>query len=173
MPSGRLKNIDLIQMVAVLCVYAGAGIAGEMSPGHLAAEISSITYRDNDEYLVEITMTGRSGRTADLDGYETSFSAQSEILGRWIELDHRITAGPGCSAEGTAPDVKILKITAIVTIPLAIPHLYKNHDGDVNMRFRYTLTYAGIASPGDDNDAGESAYWVTPRTDRWVLREGM
>ncbi len=173
MPDACLKNTAPICIFVALCVFAGAGFAGEMTPGHLTAEVSNITYRNNDEYLMEITITNRSGGAMDLDGYEASFDAQSEVLGQWIALDRRMTGGPARSAGLTMPGRRTGKTTEIVTLPLALPHLFRNHEGDVNVRFRWKLKSASAASPGEGNDAGESAYWVTPRTDRWVLREGM
>lgn len=160
-------------MFVALCAYAGAGFAGRMTPDHFAAEVSNITYQNNDEYLVEITITNSSNETVVLEGYEASFSVQSEILGQWIELSHRAVGVPGHPAGLAALSGKKWKTTETVIIPFAGPHLFRNHEGDMNLLFRYKLKLTGTSSSREGEDGGESAYWVTPQTDRWVLREGM
>jgi hypothetical protein len=165
-----LKRISLVWIFVSLCIFAGVVTAGEMPPDHLTVEIANITYRNNEEYRVEITLGNRSGGSLDPERFEVSFSAQSEVLGQWIELDCRSADGPG---KGTLPGGNTLIITEIVSIPLSIPHLFRNHEGDVNLRFRYKLISASRGSTDASKYREESAYWLTPRTDRWVLREGM
>jgi hypothetical protein len=122
---------------------------------------------------VETTVENKLMETVTLKGYEVSFFAQSEVLGRWIELGHHAAsglmriAGLAMSGEGK------WKTREIIAIPLTLPHLYRNHDGDINVMFRYKLKFTRTASPREHEDEGESAYWVTPKTNRWVFREGM
>jgi hypothetical protein len=173
MLNAGIKKTALICIFVALCSFTGAGFAGEMIPDHLTVEVADITYLNNDEYLVEITIGNRSGGALELEGYEASFSAQSEILGQWIELDRRMAAGPAHSGGLAMAGAGKWNAKEIITLSPAAPHLYRNHDGDVNVRFRYKLTFTGAFSPGDGTESGESAYWVKPRTNQWVLREGM
>jgi hypothetical protein len=176
MPNACLKRtapIYIFVIFVALCAFAVVGFAGEIAPSHLAAEVSNITYRNNDEYLMEITVANRSGGDLDLEGYEAIFSAQSEVIGRWIELDRRMAGGSRRNAGLSIAGEGKWKANEIVTLPLAVPHLFRNHEGDVNVRFKYKLTFTGAGPPGERKESGESAYWVTPRTNRWVLREGM
>jgi hypothetical protein len=165
-----LKRISRQWVFVALCTFACVVSAGEMSPDNLIAEITNITYRNHDEYLVEITLGKWSGGILDPERLEISFSAQSEVLGQWIELARRRADGPKKSIR---PEGRIVTITEIVSIPLSSPYLFRNHEGDVNMRFIYKLESTGTRFAGDRGNTGESAYWVTPRTNRWVLREGM
>jgi hypothetical protein len=173
MLNARLKKTPPILMFVALYAFAGARSAWEMTPFHLITEVSNITYQKNDDYLVEVTIANRSGETVVLREYEASFSAQSEILGQWIDLGYRAEGNAAHSAGLDLPAQKESRTTMIMSIPLSDPHLYRNHEGDVNVRFRYRLKFSE-RSPGKDiEDEGEGFYWITPRTDRWVLREGM
>ena len=173
MPNASLIKKASVSIFAVLCAYAGTCPAEEAAVGHFTAEISRINYQNNDEYLGEITIEHRLIETVILKDYRVSLFAQSEALGQWIELGRPIASVLKGSTGITMSGEGKWKTTEIIAIPLTLPHLYKNHDGDVNVMFRYKL----IFTPGDSSEEleneGESVYWVTPKTDRWVLREGM
>jgi hypothetical protein len=173
MLNAGVKKTALICIFVALCSFTGAGFAGDMIPDHLTVEVVNITYLNNDEYLVEIAIGSRTGEALELEEIEVSFSAQSEILGQWIELDRRMAAGTPHSVEFAMAGERKWKAEEIITLAPEAPHLYRNHEGDVNVRFRYKLRFTGAYSPRDGKDAGESAYWVKPRTNQWVLREGM
>ena len=172
MPNARLIRKASFCFFAVLTMYVRASSAAQATPGKLTAEVSQITYQSHDQYLVEITIKNTFIETVALNGYELNFFAQSEALGQWIEL-RRTPCGPGDGVGLVFTAGRKWKTTELVIIPLADPHLFRNHDGDVNLLFRYNLKSTDAAAPGEGEDGGESAYWVTPRTDRWVLREGM
>ena len=165
-----LKRISLVWIFAALCPFAGVVAAGEMPPDHLTVEIANITYRSNDEYRVEITLSDWSGGSLEPEGFEVSISAQSEVLGQWIELDHRRADELG---KDNLAGGRTGTIIEIVALPLTIPHLFRNHEGDVNLRLRYKLKSSGRELSDAGKYREEYVYWLTPRTDRWVLREGM
>lgn len=144
--------------------------AADQTFGYLDVTIEDISYRGNNQYRVDVVIHNRSGKAIALKEYSLSFFIQTEILGRWEELsamrdgDNAITALPPREARHGS---------YILSIPLTIPSLYINSEGDINMMFKYRMRVAGGPGAGHHSHSGESSYWITPKTNSWILREGM
>jgi hypothetical protein len=173
MPSPCLKKTASIFMSVALYCYTSVASGEEMTPCHLSAGVSNIHYLNDDNYRVEIVLANTSSELAVLEGYEAFCSAQSEILGRWIDLVCHEEIDSGLNPGLDLPAQMESKATMIMSIPLSNPHLYRNHEGDVNVRIIYKLKISRCGSGSNYESVEERAYWIAPRTDRWILREGM
>lgn len=156
----------------ILCANAAADSARPETSQAVTAELSNIAYLSGSEYLVEVSIANATSGPIDLSRSDFHFSAQSDVLGQWIDLGWRRDAGLQRDSRALLPGEE-RGTGVIVTLPVSLRHLYRNHEGDVNMRFQYTFMCPNGASPTGQKCTGESAYWVTPETSRWVLREGM
>lgn len=157
---------------AVVLGGAGAGdcLAVDPSLEHLSVAVEDISYLGNNNYKVEITIYNRSGETIVVKECSETFAVQTEILGRWQEL----VASGGTRAGGAVLlPRKGVRVAHIVHIPLDLPSLYRNSEGDINMLFKYRVRFANSSGSRLRSNIGESAYWITPKTNTWVLREGM
>ncbi|MHB8881284.1 MAG: hypothetical protein ACYC69_07200 [Thermodesulfovibrionales bacterium] len=136
---------------------------------YLHVEIESISYQGRNKYKVDITVNNRTADTITIKEHSASFSVQTEILGQWKE----VTTSASGAAVAVLPPHKVLQMSYVLTIPLTIPSLYRNSEGDINMMFKYLLRFVAGSNAGLRRYSGESSYWITPKTAAWVLREGM
>jgi hypothetical protein len=137
---------------------------------YLNVTVGNISYQGNNNYRVDITVYNRSDKTIVLKENNETFYVQTEILGRWKELSASHYGGDESTV--LLPQ-KGRQEVYILNIPLNIPVLYTNSEGDINMMFKYLIRFAFGSEPGLRSNSGESSYWITPKTDTWVLREGM
>jgi hypothetical protein len=152
-------------------IAAGDCFAADPSFEYLNVTVEDISYQGNNKYRVDITLLNRSGETIVLKEHSAAFYVQTEILGRWKEL----SVSPDASDEIIALlPRKAWQAAYMLNIPLdGIPPLYTNSEGDINMMFRYRMRFVPGSETGLRSSSGESSYWITPKTDAWILREGM
>lgn len=157
---------------AIVLGSIGAGNCFAVSPSfeHLTVTVENISYQGSNNYRVVITVFNRSNKTIVLKENNQTFYVQTKILGQWKEL----SAFRHGSDQSTAilPQ-KGQQAVHILNIPLTIPALYTNNEGDINMMFKYLIRFAFGSETGLQRNSGESSYWITPKTDAWILREGM
>lgn len=165
----RINRYSLSAAIVLSGIAAGDCFAVNPSFEYLSIEVDSISYQGNNNYKVDMTVYNRTANTITLKEHSASFYVQTEILGQWKELS---TSASG-AAGALLPPRKGLRVAYILNIPLAIPSLYRNSEGDINMMFRYLIRFVAGSEVGLRTNSGESAYWITPKTDTWVLREGM
>lgn len=145
--------------------------AADPAIDYLDASIEDISYRGDNRYRVDVVVRNRSNKTIAVKESSLSFSVQTEILGRWEELS---AARDGDNAITPAlPPLEAMHGFYILNIPLDIPSLYINSEGDINMMFKYRIRFAFAPGSGLRSQSGESSYWMTPKTNSWTLREGM
>ncbi|MDA8239437.1 MAG: hypothetical protein M0Z67_03590 [Nitrospiraceae bacterium] len=137
---------------------------------YLNVTVGNISYQGNNNYRVDITVYNRSDGTIVLKEDKETFYVQTEILGRWQELS---TSHRGDYGNTVLLPKKGRQVIYILNIPLNIPSLYTNSEGDINMMFKYLIRFVFGSEPVLRSNSGESSYWITPKTDTWVLREGM
>ena len=148
----------------------GACFAANSSFEYLSVTVENISYQGNNNYKVDITLNNLSDKTIILKERSAAFYIQTEILGQWKELSTSDASG---AVSALLPPRKGLRVAYILNIPLTIPYLYRNSEGDINMMFRYLIRFVPGSGTGLRSNSGESSYWITPRTDIWILREGM
>lgn len=157
--------------IIMLCGYcAGNSFAVSPSFEYLTVTVENISYQGSNNYRVDITVFNRSNKAIALKENSQTFYVQTRILGQWKEL----SASRHESDKSTVilPQ-KGRQVVHILNIPLTIPALYTNNEGDINMMFKYLIRFALGSETGLQSNSGESSYWITPKTDAWILREGM
>lgn len=174
--SNRVKSLKTLFFFSAmaLAISPCAGVShaedGVFDPGYVKIEVENVSHLGGDGYGIEIALLNRSGDTVFIKEVAVEFSVQTEVIGRWtqLEADVDFPAGGGVIASGGA-----LSYDAVVAISLDIPRLYLNAYGDVNLRLRYRAGFAVEGEEGVFEGIGERFYWITPGTSVWVLREGM
>jgi hypothetical protein len=155
----------------VLCSIAASDcFAVKPSFEYLIVEVESISYQGNNNYNVDITVYNRSDKTILLKDHSAAFYVQTEILGQWKELS---ASHYGGHENTVLLPQKGWNVVYILNIPLNIPALYINNEGDINMMFKYLIRFVFGSETGLRSNSGESTYWITPKTNTWILREGM
>lgn len=139
---------------------------------YLKIEVIDIHYIDNDEYTVVTSLSNISNRTIHIRKFKVSFYTQTEIIGKWEELHSHFQNNPFSEGSLSLHPNETQKVNIILRIPLDIPHLYTNFEGEVNIKLR-SKTKLRINSGEKLLYIGESHYWITPKTNKWILREGM
>lgn len=160
----------MLTVLVLGSIAAGNCSAVNASPEYVKADVEGISYQGRDNYRVNITVYNRSHTTIGLKEYTGFFSVQTEILGSWREL--RSSCANPTESTVLLPH-KTLQVVCMVNIPLTIPALYTNSEGDINVLLKYRVRFHLLHAPGLRSAAGENSYWITPATDTWVLREGM
>jgi hypothetical protein len=135
--------------------------------------VEDITYQGDDHYKIDMHIWNRSQLPVIVNDYSGIFHVQQEAAGDWVELGVRHFGGDGVEGDTVIPPREGYKIVYIFEIPLDIPTLFKNNDGDINMEFKYQVRLVpggqGVLRVIDD----KRYYWINPQTDKWILREGM
>lgn len=160
-------------IIILVIVGSPVAIADNSSMHYIKVEVTNISYVGDDNYTIEIILHNESDQDYLITNFERKFYTQTEILGQWKLLDS--TSGndfimneyPYLSAEDNK------SISTVVNIPLTIPDLYFNAYGDINIKLIVSLEYSENNRSDKYNNSVESSYWITPRTNKWVLREGM
>jgi len=140
------------------------------SPEELNVIVENISYQGNNRYMVDIKIYNRSNKPILLKERRETFHVQTDVLGRWEELSALASSN---AKNSLLPPRKRLQVVYILDIPLNIPSLYRNNEGDINVMFKYMIRYAIGSLTDAQSYQGESSYWVTPKTNNWILREGM
>ena len=137
---------------------------------YLDITVENISYKGDGNYKVDIMLYNRSDKTIVLKEHRENFYAQTEILGRWKDLSaFRL----GSADNARIPPLKGLRMAYIVNIPLNLSCLYTNNEGAVNVMFKYLIRFVFSSETDMRSHYGENSYWITPKTDIWILREGM
>ncbi len=132
------------------------------------AAIDSISYKGEDSYLITVSLSFTASENALIKGFGEYFFIQTDR--GWASLkasDRGTTAPPAGNASG-APE----KVHLLLSIPLNTRDLFRTYEGDISLR--HTLSF--VCSDGGDGESRkeeERLYWITPRTSKWILREGM
>lgn len=137
---------------------------------YINVTVGNISYQGNNNYKIDIIVFNRSKKTIILKENSETFYVQTEILGRWKELS--------ASHHGNDESTVLLPqegwhVAYMLNIPLNIPSLYTNSEGDINMMIKYLVRFLLRTETGLRSNSGENSYWITPKTNTWVLREGM
>ncbi|MEK6672750.1 MAG: hypothetical protein AABY42_04640 [Nitrospirota bacterium] len=134
---------------------------------YMGIEVSNISYSGNDEYRIEIIMMNNSKQNIMVTGFEKRFYVQTDT-GRDL-LSDRITD----SLSGILYSTAQRKMIVIAKVPLDMPQLYRTYEGDVSLILTYRLRFTADSGKEVFTKSGDEYYWISPRTDRWIHREGM
>jgi|GEM_PF-2183931 len=172
-----VKHTDMLQaiigcfvFITIVSMGTGKCFAVNPSPVELNVTVENIAYQGHNRYMVDIAIYNRSDKPILLKECRETFYVQTDVLGRWEELSALASSKAGSAL---LPPHKRLQVVYILNIPLTIQSLYRNSEGDINMMFKYLIRYVFGSRADVHSHYGESSYWITPKTNNWILREGM
>ena len=154
-------------------VLSSAGVIAAASPAKtrpidlVKAGIENIFYSGEDDYRIEIALLNRSPQAISVRECDLQFHVQTGY--GWTRLHEAATDASRNGGDIYLPALGKKRIVTVVKIPLTIPGLFRTYEGDISFQFRYRLRFADTAGAKQD----EPLYWITPRTGKWVEREGM
>ncbi len=133
----------------------------ELARPGIRFNLERVQYMGKDTYRVELMFENETEMNLAPESFKNEFSVQSEKIGQWIPLAVTPEAGAGQD-----PPNSIRTFT--VRIPENLPRMYRNMDGEVNLKI-FSHPVDGASLPMDP----ERFYWVSPGSAQWILREGM
>jgi hypothetical protein len=139
--------------------------------GSLTVSIKDIRYSGNDEYLVTLSVINGSSKEFLIRRIDCRFELQKE--NGWHALR---TSQPGSMRLilplALAADARS-EFAVRLDVPLAFPKLFKTYEGDISLMLTYRLQYYAHPEDREVTVQGESLYWMSPGTSKWIHREGM
>ncbi len=130
--------------------------------------IDRITYTGDDTYRVTGSVSFPASADSPVKSFEECFFVQTETGWAPLQvLDRDAAVRPVGNVPGTPPNIDLM-----LRIPLNTPGLFRTYEGDISLmeKIRYECLDRGGAKSGMEE---EILYWITPRTSKWILREGM
>ncbi len=129
----------------------------------LKVEVEGIAYHGEDSYMVQTSVSNRSARDLSMKEFEMDYSFQTEK--GW----QTVASQSDFHGQSDLPPGASRGIRDVIRIPLHDQDLFRTFEGDVSLRIEYH-----VHCPDDAGlQTKEHLYWVTPETDKWILREGM
>ncbi len=154
--------------VLVLSAAFAEAAASDEARCNCTVVIERIRYEGNDRYAFIISVTNNSSNDVLVRGLEEQFSVQT---GKgWAPLravDHDENASGFLLPAG-----RKMERVLVLGIPLSMPDLFRTFEGDISLSHKFALKCAN-RSGKQSEEADEVYYWITPRTSKWIMREGM
>lgn len=170
-----IRNYYLSRSILFLVLFLTSHpvVCADTDGGFIRVKVDEISYVGDSNYQIEVILINESADNYHIKQFEERYYAQTEILGRWEPIESASIKDMTDYKNQFLGAKKKRNIIFQVKIPLDIPHLYLNAYGDVNVKFTYMLKFTDVKGANIFNNSGESFYWITPETNKWVLREGM
>ena len=140
----------------------GAGSATEF----VAIEIEKMAYQGSDTYEMRIALINKSSAPVRIRELSIHFQAQTEK--GFAPLASTAAEGPSGAAWGLGADNRKI-ISSRVKIPSDLPGIFRTFEGDVSLVMRYRI----LTGKRHEAREEEAYYWIRPKTDSFILREGM
>lgn len=160
-----------ILIIAVL--NTGNTYAIHLNSEYIKIEVENISYVDKDKYKIEISLINKSDKNIIFEQFKDTYYTQTEVLGQWASLNQQTVKNFTDERNPLIPSKGKQKIVSIVKIPLTIPRLFINAYGEINLKLVSHVSFKMHNQDKVFNLSGASQYWITPKTDKWILREGM
>ncbi|MGD2080103.1 MAG: hypothetical protein PVJ36_03090 [Nitrospirota bacterium] len=157
----------------ITIAFLAGAVSEAQAAGGIKVEVAEISYMEDGSYRIDLAITNDSDEVIVVTEVSGTFLAQKEALGQWILLDSRPSGKPSGSEAFTIRPEDDGIFSFIVDIPLDMPGLYINAYGDINLKVTHEIKVAVDDEAAALMSSGDSLYWVTPGTSKWVLREGM
>lgn len=133
----------------------------------MSIKVSNISYSGNDEYRIEIMMMNNSKQNIMITGFETKLYVQTDS---GISL---ISDSGKDSLSGIFYSMEQRKTSSIAKVPFDMPQLFRTYEGDISLILTYKLLFTAESLQEAFTKSGDEYFWISPRTDRWLHREGM
>jgi hypothetical protein len=152
-------------------IFQHASYAEEGPKADLKVSIEKMQYKGNDTYSLLITVANESSREIQIKEMEQHLLIQTDKS--WEPLKTENGNSPS-HRNGLllAADAKNESIV-IIRIPLTMPDIFRTYEGDVSLKYTYRMRYVDHRSSKEYIKTNEDYYWITPRTLKWIQREGM
>lgn len=166
----------IVSLLVGLCVSSACADgtvsrrAGMMQRHDVRVEVEEIRYIGEDDYRIEMSLTNNSEARIILEAADRAFSVQTET--GWLPLREKDIEG-SFTGKGPIPAGGMKKTASTVHIPPQAPHLFRTYEGDLSLLLRYELRYGVHGRPSNIKKQSEEYYWISPRTGKWLHREGM
>ncbi len=131
------------------------------------AAIDSISYKGDDSYLITVTLSVADSENSRSNDFEEHFFVQTDKGWSPLKVSKSDTAFTAGDVSGTSK-----KESLKLLIPLNAPDLFRTYEGDISLMQKIRYECADNRG-GESRKEEERLYWITPRTSRWILREGM
>lgn len=151
-------------------VRASTGASKECSRSDIKITIKTITYEGRDNYSLITSVINDSSQDVRVSRFEEHFFMQTKkgwYLLRTIDVASDAANGVFLLSQGAKKEY-----SARLNIPINMPETFRTYEGDISLMQRYTLRCID-GSGNESQKTDEVLYWVTPRTAKWTLREGM
>jgi hypothetical protein len=161
-------------LTTVISVFAAAfpftSLANEPNGITIRVLIENFRYEGKDAYSLLVATSNASSRDIRVTIVEEGFFIQTDR--GWAQLKVRQQDREG--GEFFVPALKKSKRTALLSIPLTIPQLFRTYEGDLSLMYKYIYTVRTAEGTGAALQRADEVYcWVRPGTSDWILREGM
>lgn len=134
---------------------------------YMGIKVHNISYSGNDEYRIEIIMMNNSKQNVMITGFEIKLYVQTDS---GLSL---ISDSGKDSLSGIFYSMEQRKTSSIAKVPFDMPQLFRTYEGDVSLILTYKLLFTTGSLKEAFIKSGDEYYWIRPRTDRWLHREGM
>ena len=171
----RRRNFNLLACCVTLCIFAvhaayaknTSSLEKRQAADSVEVEIDKISYRGGDTYTIEMALVNKSPKPVLVKEFKKQFSVQTETGFSLLSETSEVSVAQGRHSDLSVTGKK--RIVTSVRIPLDTPGIFTTFEGDISLLLRYQFLFADNPEPKH----GEHYYWITPRTERWILREGM
>lgn len=152
-------------------IFQHAVCAQEGPKADLKVSINKIQYKGNDTYSLLIMVTNVSSREIQIKAMKQHLFIQTDKGWEPLKTENGNIPSHGNGFLLTANATHESIVT--IRIPLTIPDIFRTYEGDISLKHTYSIRYVDHRSDKEYLKADEDYYWITPRTLKWIQREGM
>ncbi len=145
--------------------------AEERPKADLKVSIKKMQYKGNDTYGLHIIVANISSRAIKLNELEQHLFIQTDMGWEPLNIESGNISSHGNGFLMTAGAIHESLFT--IRIPLTMPDIFRTYEGDISLKHTYSMRYVDHHSGKEYLKADEDYYWITPRTLKWIQREGM
>jgi len=145
--------------------------AEERPKADLKVSINKMQYKGNDTYSLLIMVANISSREIQIKVMEHHLYIQTDKGWEPLNTENGNIPSHGNGFLLTADATHESIVT--IRIPLTMPDIFRTYEGDISLKHTYNMRYVDHRSGKEFLKADEDYYWITPRTLKWIQREGM
>jgi hypothetical protein len=152
-------------------IFQYAVCAEEGPKAYLKVSIKKIQYNGNDTYSLLTMVANVSSREIQIKKMEQHLFIQTDKGWEQLKTENGNIPSHGNGFLLTADATH--ESTVTIRIPLTMPDIFRTYEGDISLKYTYRVRYVDHRSDKEYLKADEDYYWITPRTLKWIHREGM
>lgn len=129
----------LMLSVMTLCLVSAESGAANRGSGYIMVELEDISYKGEGRYETVFAILNRFDETILIKEFGYQFKIQTEVIGRWVDLKSQLIKNPFNKGTITLNPEEKVQMASKTHIPLNIPRLYSNFEGDINVMLKYEI----------------------------------